>query len=75
MRTEKHLKQLEEARTHIKNRTCSEETKRKISMANDGNFFAICDYCGKKYYTKNRIIRGRKDIFAVEIATQNIERK
>ena len=44
-------------------------------MANDGNFFAICDYCGKKYYTKNRIIRGRKDIFAVEIATQNIERK
>lgn len=52
MRTEKQLKQLEEARTHIKNRTCTEETKRKISVANDGNFFGVCDYCGKKYHTK-----------------------
>lgn len=33
MKTEKQLKQLEEARRHIRNRACSEETKRKISMA------------------------------------------
>lgn len=52
MRTEKQIKQLEEARKRIKNRACSEETKRKIGAANDGNFFAVCDYCGKKYHTK-----------------------
>ena len=52
MRTEKQIKQLEEARKHIKNRVFSEETKRKIGAANDGNFFAVCDYCGKKYHTK-----------------------
>lgn len=30
----------------------SQETREKISKANDGNFFALCDYCGKKYHTK-----------------------
>lgn len=52
MRTEKQLKQLEEARKHIKNREHSEETKKKISQANDGNFFAKCDYCEKEFHTK-----------------------
>lgn len=50
MATEKQLKHLEEARTHIKNRAHTEETKRKIGAANDGNFFGTCDYCGKKYH-------------------------
>lgn len=30
----------------------SQETREKISKANDGNFFALCDYCGKKYHAK-----------------------
>jgi hypothetical protein len=30
----------------------SEETRAKISKANDGNFFGKCDYCGKEYHTK-----------------------
>lgn len=30
----------------------SEETRVKISKANDGNFFGKCDYCGKEYHTK-----------------------
>lgn len=30
----------------------SKETRMKISKANDGNFFAKCDYCGEKYHTK-----------------------
>lgn len=63
MRTEKQLKQLEEARTHIKNRNCTEETKRKISVANDGNFFGICDYCGKEYHTKKSHYIRRKRHF------------
>ena len=52
MRTEKQLRQLAEARKHIRNHACKEETKIKISKANDGNFFGICNYCGKKYHTK-----------------------
>ena len=28
----------------------SEETREKISKVNDGNFFGICDYCGKTFY-------------------------
>ena len=63
MRTEKQLKQLEEARSHIRNRACSEETKRKISIANDGNFFAVCDYCSKKYHTKKSHYQKRKRHF------------
>ena len=35
----------------------NEEARAKISKANNGNFFAICDYCGKKYHTKKLIIR------------------
>ena len=49
MLSEKKLKQLSEARKHIQHRPLSEETKQKISKANNGNFFAICDYCGKEY--------------------------
>lgn len=30
----------------------SEETRAKISKANDGNFYCNCDYCGIKYHTK-----------------------
>ena len=30
----------------------SEKTRAKISRANNGNFFAKCDYCGKVYHTK-----------------------
>ena len=30
----------------------SAETRTKISKANDGNFFAKCDYCGEEYHTK-----------------------
>ena len=38
----------------------SEETRAKISKANNGNFFAICDYCGKKYHTKKSAFIKRK---------------
>ena len=30
----------------------SVETRRKIGIANDGNFFGKCDYCGSKYHTR-----------------------
>lgn len=55
MRTEKQLKQLEEARTHIKNRTCTEETKRKKARSilnhylRDNNIHRQpCEICGNK---------------------------
>lgn len=50
--TEKQLKQLAHARSCRKNKPCSEETKLKISKANNGNFYETCDYCGNKYHAK-----------------------
>lgn len=41
----------------------SEETRAKISKANDGNFFTNCDYCGKKYHTKLSAFIKRKRHF------------
>lgn len=52
MRTEKQLLQLAEARKHIKHRPLSEETKRKIGVANSKGFKGTCDYCGIEYSTK-----------------------
>lgn len=51
MRTELQLKQLAEARKHIVYKPLSEETKKKISVANSKGFIGKCDYCGKKYNT------------------------
>ena len=42
----------------------SKETRMKISKANDGNFFAKCDYCGEKYHTNNLIMKKVKDTSA-----------
>lgn len=48
-RTEKHLKQLEKARDCIVRKPLSEETKRKIGLANKGIWIKYnCDYCGKE---------------------------
>lgn len=63
MLSEKKLKQLVEARKHIQHKPLSEETKQKISKANNGNFFAICDYCGKEYHTKKSSFKKRKRHF------------
>ena len=41
----------------------SQETRAKISKANNGNFFAICDYCSKKYHTKLSAFVNRKRHF------------
>ena len=41
----------------------SKETREKISKANDGNFFAVCDYCKKKYHTKKSAYLKRKRHF------------
>lgn len=41
----------------------SEETRMKISKANDGNFFAKCDYCEKEYHTKKSHYEKRKHHF------------
>ena len=38
----------------------SKETRAKISKANNGNFFAKCDYCGKEYHTKKSAFLKRK---------------
>lgn len=35
-----------------KGRSVSPETRAKISKANDGNFFAKCDYCGNSFHTR-----------------------
>ena len=75
MATEKQLKHLEEARTHIKNRAHTEETKRKIGAANDGNFFGTCDYCGKKYHIPKSHWGKSKRHFVAEVAIQNIAKK
>ena len=41
----------------------SEETRAKISKANNGNFFANCDYCRKEYHTKKSAFMKRKRPF------------
>ena len=46
MLSERKINQLAEARKHIQHKPLSEETKQKISKANNGNFYAICDYYG-----------------------------
>ena len=51
-RTEKHLRILEEARKLVVRKPLGEETKSKISKANDGNFYGTCDYCGEQYHTR-----------------------
>ena len=63
MRTEKQLQQLAEARKNIKHKPLSEETKKKISKANNGNFYGVCDYCNKKYHTKKSHYSKRKRHF------------
>lgn len=50
-RKEKHLIQLAEARKHIARGPLRNETKLKISKANDGNFYGTCDYCKERYHT------------------------
>lgn len=63
MLSDKKLKQLAEARKYVRHKPLSEETKQKISKANNGNFFAICDYCGKEYHTKKSAFLKRKRHF------------
>lgn len=46
-----------------KGHAVSAETRAKISKANDGNFFAKCDYCGKEYHTKKSAAARRKRHF------------
>ena len=46
-----------------KGHAVSEETRLKISKANDGNFFGICDYCGNEYHTKKSHYEIRKRHF------------
>ena len=50
-----------------KGHTVSEETKIKISKANDGNFFAKCDYCGESYHTKKSAFERRKRHFCSRV--------
>lgn len=46
-----------------KGHSVSAETREKIARANDGNFFAVCDYCGKKYHTRKSAFQKRKRHF------------
>ena len=41
----------------------SKETREKISKANNGNFFAKCDYCMKEYHTKKSAFERSKRHF------------
>ena len=63
MLSEKKIKQLAEARKHIQHKPLSEETRAKISAANNGNFYAVCDYCGQKFHTKKSAFAKRKHHF------------
>ena len=63
MLSERKINQLAEARKHIQHKPLSEETKQKISKANNGNFYAICDYCGQKFHTKKSAFAKRKHHF------------
>ena len=63
MLSERKINQLAEARKHIQHKPLSEETKQKISKANNGNFYAICDYCGRKFHTKKSAFAKRKHHF------------
>jgi hypothetical protein len=46
-----------------KGHSVSEETRAKISKANDGNFFAVCDYCGTEYHTRKSAFNKTKRHF------------
>lgn len=46
-----------------KGHTVSEEVRKKISLANDGNFHAVCDYCGAEHHTKKSAFEKRKRHF------------
>lgn len=72
MLSDKKIKQLAEARKHIQHKPLSDETKQRISKANNGNFYAICDYCGQKFHTRNLLLLKENTIFVVENAIQNI---
>ena len=63
MLSDKKIKQLAEARKHIQHKPLSDETKQRISKANNGNFYAICDYCGQKFHTKKSAFAKRKHHF------------
>ena len=63
MLSERKIKQLAEARKHIQHKPLSEETRAKISKANNGNFYATCDYCGQKFHTKKSAFAKRKHHF------------
>ena len=52
-----------ESKEQRKKRIVSEETRAKISKANDGNFFAICDYCGIRYHTRSSAYKKRTHHF------------
>ena len=45
----------------------SEETRAKISVANNGNFYAVCDYCGQKFHTKKYAFIKRKHHFCSRV--------
>lgn len=63
MRSEKQLQQLAEARKHIVRKPLSEETKRKIGLANSGGFRCVCDYCGVEYSIKKSAFDRQKRHF------------
>ena len=46
-----------------KGHAVAKETREKISKANDGNFFAECDYCKIKYHTRRSAYNKRKHHF------------
>lgn len=46
-----------------KGHTVSKETREKISIANNANFFAECDYCKRSYHTRKSAYNKRKRHF------------
>lgn len=44
----------------------SQETRDKISKANNGNFYAICDYCGIKFHTQRSVFVRKKRHFCCQ---------
>lgn len=52
MRTKKQNQQLANARKNINHRIHSEETKRKIGIANSTSYSIKCDYCYNDYMIK-----------------------